>query len=147
MSILFFPPFWNQIMLAGWELRIDVIGCDCPFPVCLLYLIKWTYNKASLLLECLRIAYLEKNGKSSILLVFPHLDGKCPSLPSSSRDGLSGVCIIAHMCPASLKFLNMGWFSLCLQWQSFIWLYLFHDLQNLKVHALWFCLFTLSFLF
>lgn len=42
-------------------------------------------------------AYPEENGKSSMLVVFPHLDAKGPSLLSSSADGLSEFVSLA-MC-------------------------------------------------
>lgn len=61
-----------------------------------------------LLLEYLRIAYLEENGKSSILLFFPHLSDKGPSLMSSSADGLSALGVMARVYPTSLKCLNTG---------------------------------------
>lgn len=58
---------WNCLILDGWELRLAVTGIDCLFPVHPLCLFKCICNKASLLLEYLRIAYLEEYGKSSIL--------------------------------------------------------------------------------
>lgn len=94
-------------------------------------LIKWICNKASLPLECRRIAYLEENGKSSIFLrvalwgcllhspelVLPLLCAVNPSLISSSADGLSSTCIIASLecSPVCLS-------SLFLEQQPFLWL-------------------------
>lgn len=138
MSIIFFFAFWNHIILAGWELRLAVI----VLPLSVFCVWSSEYIIKLLLLEYLRIAYLEENGKSSILLFFPHLSDKGPSLMSSSADGLSALRVMARVYPTSLKCLNTGWFSLCLQWQPFIWLYFVHGLQNLKVYAPCFCSFV-----